>query len=146
MHIRLHKSTYAGRKRTKQALDVTYSTRVKVEGFVANYLLLIMCMLSSLVALSRGGWRNDSKISALQAKMHFAREYRLALGGAAHRFDMKRRHLKSLNDYYMMKCRRAENYGVFKKKDVTSWFLLGFLVSCLISFEMALLLRFVSKW
>ena len=105
-----------------------------------------MCMLSSLVALSRGGWRNDSKISALQAKMHFAREYRLALGGAAHRFDMKRRHLKSLNDYYMMKCRRAENYGVFKKKDVTSWFLLGFLVSCLISFEMALLLRFVSKW
>ena len=146
MHIRLHKSTYAGRKRTKQALDVTYSTSVAVEGLIANYFMLVICMLSSLIALTRGGWRNDSRISVLQAKMHFAREYRIALGGAAHRFDMKRRHLKSLNDYYLMKCRCVENYRVFKKKDGTSWFLVGFFVSCLISIEVALLLRFVSKW
>lgn len=147
MRIRLHKSTYAGRKRTKQSLDVTYSTTVKSKWIIAECLVFVISLLSSVIALSRGGWKRNSKISVYQSRMHFAREYRIALGGAFHRFDVKRKNLKSLNDYYLMKCRCVENYAVFKKQNEgMSWFLLFIMVSSLISFEVALLFSFVSKW
>ena len=63
------------------------------------------------------------------------------------RFDKKRNHLKSLNDYYMMKCRLPE-YMDLGKKPVTTLpsFVTFFLVSCLISFEIALLFKFVASW
>lgn len=149
MHIRLHKSTHAGRKRTKQSLDVTYSTSNKADGVLTQCIVLFMSLLSSFVALSRGGWGKNSRISVYQSRMHFAREYRLALGGAAsaHRFDMKRKNLKSLNDYYIMKCRCAENYAAFKKqKDGMPWFLLSFMVLYLVCLELAILVKFVARW
>lgn len=146
MHIRLHKSTYVGRKRTKKSLDVTYSASGS-KGIIAECILFVISLISSVIALSRGGWKKNSSISIYQSRMHFAREYRLALGGALHRFDVKRKHLKTLNDYYLMKCRCVENYAVFKKQNEgMSWFLLFIMVSCLISFEIALFFRFVSKW
>jgi hypothetical protein len=66
-----------------------------------------------------------------QSRMHFARDYRLDLSGAVHRFDMKRKHLKSFNDYYLIKCRCIEDYAVFKKqKKGTLWLLLFIMVLC----------------
>jgi hypothetical protein len=88
-------------------------------------------MLSSIMALFQGGWGKNSSTSVYQSRMHFAREYRLDLSGAVHRFDMKRKHLKSLNDYYLIKCRCIEDYAVFKKqKEGTLRFLLFIMVSC----------------
>jgi hypothetical protein len=81
--------------------------------------------------------------------MFFARQYRLALGGAAsaHRFDMKRKNLKSLNDYYLMKCRCVESFVMFKKqRDGASWVLLGIVVSFLLGLELMILGKFISKW
>jgi hypothetical protein len=149
MHIRLHKSTYAGRMRTKKSLDVTYSTGSNLDGAAAQSFLVLIRILSSFVALLRGGWDKNSSHSVYQSRMFFARQYRLALGGAAsaHRFDMKRKNLKTLNDYYLMKCRSVENYSMFlKQKDEVSWMLLSIVVPCLIGLELIILGKFISKW
>lgn len=147
IHIRLHKSNYAGRERTKQALDVTYSTDMKDIGALTECINLTLNFISSFKSLVRGGWSKNARISEYQSRMHFAREYRLALGGGVFRFDMKRKNLKTLNDYYLMKCRRTDNFAGFKKqKDAMPLMLVFFVVSCLIAFEVALLLRFVSGW
>ncbi|KAL7509187.1 hypothetical protein ACHAXN_006232 [Cyclotella atomus] len=149
MHIRLHRSTYAGRMRTKKSLDVTYSTSKKVDGSAVQSALLLVRIISSFVALLRGGWGKNSSISVYQSRMFFARQYILALGGAAsaHRFDMKRKNLKSLNDYYLMKCRCVESFVMFKKqRDGASWVLLGIVVSFLLGLELMILGKFISKW
>ena len=62
------------------------------------------------------------------------------------RFDKKRNHLKSLNDYYLMKCRLIDYIGFGKKRDAMPSFVVFFLISCIISFELALLLKFVAAW
>jgi hypothetical protein len=135
--------------RTKKSLDVTYSTSKKVDGSAVQSALLLVRIISSFVALLRGGWGKNSSISVYQSRMFFARQYILALGGAAsaHRFDMKRKNLKSLNDYYLMKCRCVESFVMFKKqRDGASWVLLGIVVSFLLGLELMILGKFISKW
>ncbi|KAL7549071.1 hypothetical protein ACHAWF_012341 [Thalassiosira exigua] len=134
MQICLHKANNAGRQRTRRSLDVTYCA----EG---NRILEALCLAwNSLSAFK------SSRISEYQHLMHFAREYRLALGDGVLRFDKKRNHLKSLNDYYMMKCRLTDFMGLTKTREATPSFLVFFLVSCLITFEIALLFKFVATW
>ena len=62
------------------------------------------------------------------------------------RFDKKRNRLKTLNDYYLMKCRLSDFMGLAKEKTWMPSFLVFFFVSCLISFEIALLFKFVATW
>jgi len=134
MRIRLHKPNGAGRQRTRQSLDVTYNSPFcRLRGafhFMLNFLSAT----------------KSTRISEYQHRMHFAREYRLALSDGVLRFDKKRNHLKSLNDYYLMKCRLGEYMGFTKKQEAMPSFLLFFLVSCLVSFEIALLFKFVATW
>ena len=68
MHVRLHKLNRAGRRRTRQCLDVSHG--------VDDSRLVEMCsfLLNCLVPAK------PSRISEYQHRMHFAREYRLALG------------------------------------------------------------------
>ena len=67
MQIRLHKPTSAGRQRTRQSLDVSYNSSVRRLGEAFRFMLS---------CLSAG---KSSRISEYQHRMHFAREYRLAL-------------------------------------------------------------------
>lgn len=71
--------------------------------------------------------------------------FSLRLSSAVLRFDKRRNRLKSLNDYYLMKCRFSDVMGKKEQAAMPS-FLVFFLVSCLISFEVALLFKFASAW
>jgi len=141
MQIRLHKASSAGRQRTRKSLDVSYNSNASHIHEVFQF------------AMNCFSANKSSRISEYQHRMHFAREYRLALGDGVLRFDKKRNHLKSLNDYYLMKCRLIDYYSMgFNAKNrgestmsSSSW-LVFFLVSCLISFEIALLCKFVATW
>eukprot|EP00985_Skeletonema_marinoi_P022769 scaffold14722_cov112-Skeletonema_marinoi.AAC.1 len=77
--------------------------------------------------------------------MHFAREYRLALGDGALRFDRKRKCLKSLNEYYVMKCRRVHNYTGFKEKPalLPTWAVI-MLVTSILYVQIDIFLKFAG--
>ncbi|KAL7547437.1 hypothetical protein ACHAWF_010731 [Thalassiosira exigua] len=134
MQICLHKANNAGRQRARRSLDVSYD----LEG---NRIIELLCLAWNCLSTFK-----SSRISEYQHRLHFAREYRLALGDGVLRFDKKRNHLKSLNDYYLMKCRLNDFMDLTKKREMMPSFLVFFLVSCLISFELALLLKFVATW
>ena len=134
MQINLHKANSAGRQRTRQSLDVSYSSVGSRLGDVLHFIQ--HCLWSG----------KSARISEYQHRIHFAREYRLALSDGVLRFDKKRNHLKTLNDYYLMKLRLVEYMGFEKKKSQMPSFLGFFFVSCLISFEIALLFKFVASW
>lgn len=133
MEIRLHKADRAGRQRARSALDVTYNSNESRLGMIFHFLL-------NIVSASR-----SSKVSEYQHRLNSTREYRLALGDGVLRFDKKRNRLKSLNDYYLMKCRLTDFMSP-KKESVMPSFFVFFLVSCLVSIEIALLLKFVAQW
>ena len=68
MHIRLHKANSAGRQRTRQSMDVSYN--YNATSRLGEVLRIMMCCFCA----------KSSRISEYQNRMHFAREYRLALG------------------------------------------------------------------
>jgi len=137
MQIRLHKSNRAGRRRTRVCLDVNYKNDAGHFSRLGEMFHFVLNCLSAF---------KSSRISEFQLRMHFAREYRLALGDGVLRFDKKRNHIKSLNDYYLMKCRLNDCVGFTKKQESMPSFFLFFFVSCLISFEIALLFKFIATW
>mmetsp|Transcript_5502 Transcript_5502/g.13784 ORF Transcript_5502/g.13784 Transcript_5502/m.13784 type:complete len:1381 (-) Transcript_5502:188-4330(-) len=134
MQICLHKANNAGRQRIRQSLDVRYN---KNGSRLKESYHFVMDIFSAMQV---------SRISEYQHRMHFAREYRLALGDGVLRFDKKRNRLKTLNNYYLMKCRLSDFMGLAKEKTWMPSFLVFFFVSCLISFEIALLFKFVATW
>ena len=74
MQIRLQKSNKSGRQRTRQSLDVSYApTTSRIEMLVH----LVLNLFSA---------RSSSRILEYQHRIHFAREYRLALAGGSKLF------------------------------------------------------------
>jgi hypothetical protein len=68
MNISLQKSDSAGRKRTRRCLDVSYSSNGSLPRELCHFILNCLSAIKS------------SRVSEYQHRMHFAREYRLALG------------------------------------------------------------------
>merc|ERR1719232_448557 len=137
MQVRLHRSNYYGRWRIRRALDVTYN---HAENLSIIFMQLAQSCLPSV-------WKSG-RICEYQHRMHVAREYRLALGMGVLRFDKRRRNLKSLNDYYLYKCRLEElaDAADVKKKgwSLNSMSLAIVLASVLLTFETVLLFKFIS--
>merc|ERR1712194_329443 len=137
MQIILQKSNRAGRARTRQCLSVDYNSNTGRFGRLGETVHIMLNCLSAV---------RSSRISEYQQRMHFAREYRLALSGGVLRFDKKRNRLESLNEYYLMKCRLSDYTGFTKKQESMPSFVIFFFVSCLVSFEIALLFKFIATW
>ena len=141
MQIRLHKASEAGRRRIKQSLDVRYYEKeplfIEVARAARNILSLIWAVLCFQCA------RNYC-ISQYHLRMHFAREYRLALGrNGSLRFDRKRKCLKTLNEYYVMKCRRVHDYvGHYDRSNHVPGWVLFSLVACLLYVQIDIFFKF----
>jgi len=144
MQIRLHKATEAGRRRIKQSLDVSYNAR---EALLIETAHTVMSEIWPLNILLWFVYTKNHCISQYHLRMHFAREYRLALGDGALRFDRKRKWLKSLNEYYIMKCRRVHDYTGFKEKaaHMPSWVVFIF-VACLLYVQIDIFFKFSAGW
>ena len=106
MQVRLHKVNEAGRRRIKKSLDVCYDVN---EPLLIEMARAGRNLLSSILSLICFSYTKNYCISQYHLRMHFAREYRLALGDGVLRFDRKRKCLKSLNEYYVMKCHHVHN-------------------------------------
>lgn len=142
MQVRLHKANNAGRRRIMQSLDVSYG--VDDEPFLIGMLQAARNSLSLIMSLICSVYTKNYRISQYHLRMHFAREYRLALGDGVLRFDRKRKSLKTLNDYYVMKCRRVHHYIMGPKENPTmpTWALLV-LVASLLYVQIDICLKFV---
>ncbi len=116
MQVRLHKANKAGRHRIKQSLDVSYCVDVPFLIGMAHASRNVLSLIKSLIVFV---YTKNDLISQYHLRMHFAREYRLALGDGVLRFDRKRKCLKTLNEYYVMKCRRVHNNIMGPKENPT---------------------------
>merc|ERR1712194_355625 len=99
--------------------DVTYNSDSRLSSF--SCLTEVFRFVLNCISVFK-----SSRISEFQHRMHFAREYRLALGDGVLRFDKKRKHLKSLNDYYLMKCRFGDCMSFTKTQESMPSFLVFF--------------------
>jgi len=144
MQIRLHKATEAGRRRIKQSLDVNYDAKEPLVIEMARAVINILSLMKALICFV---YTKNHCISEYHLRMHFAREYRLALGDGALRFDRKRKCLKSLNEYYIMKCRRVNDYAGFKEKaaHMPTW-VAFILVTCLLYIQIDIFFKFSAGW
>ena len=135
MQVRLHKASEAGRRRIKKSLDVSYGVTVPILLEMARAGRNLLSMI----------FTKNYCISQYHLRMHFAREYRLALGDGALRFDRKRKCLKSLNEYYVMKCLQLQNNMGLKENRtlMPTWAVLVLVVS-LLYVQVDILLKFAG--
>jgi len=142
MQVRLHKANEAGRRRIKQSLDVSYDAKEPLLMEMARAARNVLSLIKALICFV---YTKNYCISQYHLRMHFAREYRLALGDGALRFDRKRKCLKSLNEYYVMKCRRVHNYTGFKEKPalLPTWAVI-MLVTSILYVQIDIFLKFAG--
>lgn len=140
MQVRLHKANNAGRRRIKQSLDVSYDVDVPLLIGMAHAARNMLSLIKSLICFV---YTKNYRISQYHLRMHFAREYRLALGDGVLRFDRKRKSLKTLNEYYVMKCRRVHQYIMAPKQNAAmpTWALFV-LVASLLYVQIDIFLKF----
>ena len=144
LQVRLHKANEAGRCRIKQSLDVSYDAKEPLLQEIARAAINMIWLIRVLFCFT---YSKNHCISQYHLRMHFAREYRLALSDGVLRFDRKRKCLKSLNEYYIMKCRHVHDYTGFKEKGtvVPTWVVI-ILVACLLYVQTDILLKFSAGW
>jgi len=144
MQVRLHKANEAGRRRIKQSLDVCYGAREPILREMARCVINVLCPLKALLCVV---FYKNHCVSQYHLRMHFAREYRLALGDGALRFDKKRKYLKTLNEYYIMKCRNVHDFtGFYDKGSVMPTWAVFVVVACLLILQIDIFFKFSAGW
>ena len=166
MQICLHKANNAGRQRARKSLDVRYNSNDSRLGDIFHFLRNFVSAFKSSriseyqyrmhrtreyrLALGDGGKHTDTfSIIMFTSAIHIFYSiyiFYTTFQRTVLRFDKKRNRLKSLNDYYLMKCRLPDFMSMKEKSSPMPSFFVFFLVSCLISFEIALLIKFVAPW